>query len=90
MKTGTQFTFLICLLFVPQMASASDMSGLFIFYALIAIIPFAVIGPVFGLIAFQFVPDESEKELTHPTVITGVLLGYIVCYIITALFLESA
>lgn len=82
MKRYKFYLFPIVILLFPQVAVASDPTPLIFFYGLIALMPFIVLGPIFALIGFQFVPDNSEKELTHPIVLTAVGAAYILSFIL--------
>ena len=73
--------------FIPKFAYASDMSGLFYFFAFIALFPFMLFGPAFGLLAYKLVPEGSDKAVINASVIGGFIVGYIVSYLITLFLL---
>ena len=78
---------LIFVSFIPKFAYASDMSGLFYFFAFIALFPFMLFGPAFGLLAYKLVPEGSDKAVINASVIGGFIVGYIVSYLITLFLL---
>lgn len=82
MKRYKLYLISFVIILFPHVAVASDPTPLMFFYGGIALIPFMVLGPIFAIVAFQFVPDNSEKEFTHPIVLAAVGVAYILCFIL--------
>jgi len=73
--------------FVPQLAVASDPTGLIYAYALFALVPFMFLGPLFALVAYELVPDSSEKQVIKFAIFVGFIIGYIVSFLIIFLII---